>query len=264
MSRASATVRLWELGSALPLDKIRHFVEETFSPGLACAKPGRLAQPGKAAPLARRCMDLRIADPGRLGTPGNRHSAGELARMCRILEGEASPDDRHCVLFSGLGLQALLASVMGPKVFRNGDIHIVFTAALPCTWEPQDCRYHARTVLCGFPSVVSVSGAVEGPTKPRGYYVAKMMGLTEDEARRKYIGRFLEHDDPRMPEVAKGLAAQAIFYHLTGEPFCEHEDCRLFNAHWQAQLVRSQVDSRRFCNSHARFLKDLKRPKGKK
>lgn len=91
-----------------------------------------------------------------------------------------------------------------------------------------------------------------------------MMGLTEVEARRKYIGRYLEHDDPRMPEVAKGLAAQAIFYSLTGEPFCEHEDCRLFNAHWQEQLVRSQFDSRRFCQSHGRFLKDLKKRKGRK
>lgn len=264
MSRSSGTIRLWELGSALPLNDIRDFMEETFVPALRCARPGRLAQGGKVLQLARRCMDLRIADPGRLGTLGNRYPAGELDRVRRILDGKAPPEDRRAVLFSGIGLQALLASVMGPKIFQNGDIHIVFTSALPCTWDPGDCRYHPRTVMCGFPSVVSVSGAVEGPIKPRGYHVAKMMGLTEAEARRKYIGRFLEHDDPRMPEVAKGLAAQAVFYSLTGEPFCEHEDCRLFNAHWQAQLVRSQVDSRGFCNSHGRFLKELKRPKGKK
>jgi len=167
-------------------------------------------------------------------------------------------------MLSGLGLQGLAASAIGPGVFRRDAIHILFTAAMPCTWDPQDCRYHARSILCGFPSIISTSGAVEGPARPRGYYVAKMMGLTEEEARHKYLGRFLEHDDSRMPEVAKGLAAQAVFYGLTGEPFCEREDCRLFNARWQEQLVGSQVRFARFCGSHSRFLKDLKRPKGKK
>jgi hypothetical protein len=167
-------------------------------------------------------------------------------------------------MLSGLGLQGLAASILSPGILRQGSIHILFTAALPCMWDPQDCRYHARSILCGFPSIISTSGAVEGPARPRGYYVAKMMGLTEEEARHKYLGRFLEHDDARMPEVAKGLAAQAVFYILTGEPFCEREDCRLFNARWQEQLVGSQVRSQKFCSSHSRYLKDLKGPKGKK
>jgi len=156
---------------------------------------------------------------------------------------------------------------MGPRVFQPRSVHIVFTSALACTWDIQDCHYHPRSVLCGFPSVISTSGAVEGPARPRSIYVAKIMGLSEEQARSKYKGRFLEHDDVRMPEVAKGLAAQAVFYNLTGEPFCEREDCRLFNARWQEQLLSSQVISRRFCSSHTRFLKELKsrkRPRSRK
>ncbi|HEY4705069.1 MAG TPA: DUF6775 family putative metallopeptidase, partial [Thermoplasmata archaeon] len=32
--------------------------------------------------------------------------------------------------------------------------------------------------------------------------------------------------------------------------FCEDPDCRLFNAHWQAELIRAQVESGRLCARH--------------
>jgi hypothetical protein len=264
MSRARVAIRLWELGSGLPLEQVRDFLEETFSPSLRCASPARLVPAERTVLMARRCQAFRIADPGRLGARRSRSPASEVGRIARILEGGANTEDRRAVMLSGLGLQGLLASALGHGAFRPNTIDILFTAVLPGTWDPDECRYHARSLLCGFPSIVSTSGAVEGPARPRGYYVAKMMGLNDEEARRKYLGRYLEHDDPRMPEVAKGLAAQAVFYRLTGNPFCEREDCRLFNARWQEQLVGSQVNNRRFCNGHSRFLKELKRSESKK
>ena len=256
-------VRLWDLGSGLPLEQVKCFLEETFSPYLKCAPPARLVPTERTAALARQCQPLRITDQSRIGSRGGQRTAGEREILAGILEGTAPSEDRMAFMLEGLGLQGLAALMLVRGAFRPGTINILFTAALPCTWDPQECRYHARSLLCGFPSIVSTSGAVEGPARPRGYYVAKMMGLTEAEARRKYLGRFLEHDDPRMPEVAKGLAAQAVFYHLTGNPFCEQEDCRLFNARWQDQLVASQVNNRRFCNGHNRVLKELKQPKGR-
>ena len=264
MKRRKEEVRLWELGSGLPLEEVNGFLEETFSPSLKCAPPSRLAPVAGANRIARLFLQYRIIDPGRLGARGDRGPAGECGRIAGVLDGGAPVEDRRALLFSGLGIQGIAASMLGRRAFRPGTINIVFTAALPGTWDPDECQYHARPLLCGFPSIVSTSGAVEGPARPRGYHVARMMGLTEEEARRKYLGRFLEHDDPRMAEVAKGLAAQAVFYHLTGNPFCELEDCRLFNARWQEQLVGSQVNKRRFCNGHSRFLKEMKRPKSRK
>jgi hypothetical protein len=263
MKRRRDAIRLWELGSGLPLGQVKVFLEETFSPYLKCAPPARLVPSERTAVLARLCQPLRIADPSRIGSRGGQRTAGEREQIAGILEGTALSEDRRAFMLDGLGLQGLVASMLVRGAFRPGTINILFTAALPCTWDPQECRYHARSLLCGFPSIVSTSGAVEGPARPRGYYVAKMMGLTEAEARRKYLGRFLEHDDRRMPEVAKGLAAQAVFYDLTGNPFCELDDCRLFNARWQDQLVASQVNIRRFCKGHNRFLKELRPPKSR-
>jgi hypothetical protein len=264
MAKTRGSIRLWDLGSGLELGLVRDFMEEAFGPVYSCPRPQRLVPDTSTPDLARKLLAHRIPDPGRLGTAGGRFSPKELDELTLILDGNAEPSPRRGTLLEGLGLASSLGAVLGPTNFKDGNIQIIFTSALPGMWDTSDCRYHPRAVVCGFPSVVSTSGAVEGPEKPRGYYGAKMMGLTEDEARRKYIGRFLEHGDTRLTEVAKGLAAQAVFYNLTGEPFCEKERCRLFNARWQEQLVEAQVNSGRFCDHHGWFLKDLRRQKAGK
>ncbi|MBI3600867.1 MAG: hypothetical protein HY097_09560, partial [Nitrospinae bacterium] len=70
--------------------------------------------------------------------------------------------------------------------------------------------------------------------------------------------KFIEYDDQRMTEVCKGYAAQALFYHIAGEPFCQDKGCRLFNAHWQEELIYSQLESPyEFCKIHTDMLKRL-------
>ncbi|MEM4729879.1 MAG: hypothetical protein QXH42_09015 [Thermoplasmata archaeon] len=246
---------LYDLGCGLDARPVVDFVRSTFGPALSCSVR-RLASDSELGRLARKLLRLRIPDPGRIGTCAD-YGPRELAAMTRILRGEGSPEDRTSLPLSGTGLMALLAGELGSRVYRPRSAHIVLTSLLPLTWDSADCRYHARSLLCGFPSIVSTTGAVEGPAKPRGYYIARMTGLSDEDARRKYIGRFLEHDDPRMPQVVCGLAAQAVFYFLTGEPFCEREGCRLFNAHWQEQLVEAQVNRAAFCEQHSKRLREL-------
>ena len=60
-----------------------------------------------------------------------------------------------------------------------------------------------------------------------------------------------------MTEVAKGMTLQAILYHLTLDPFCPKKNCRLFNAHWQEDLLRSQSGSPGLCARHAQMLRRL-------
>ncbi len=258
MAKSRGRIRLWELGSGLPLGEIRDFLQDTFGPALACPPPKSLVPEAKLASLARAMLQWRILDPGRLGLPAGHPTQKELDAAVRILGGSSEPAERRASLVSGLGLASALLSAV-PSDFANGPLDLVFTAALPVMWEPSDCRYRPRALVCAYPSVISTTGAVEGPARPRAMYVAKMMGITDEEARKKYIGRYLEHGDPRLPGVAKGLASQAVFYHLTGQPFCEHECCRLFNARWQEQLVEAQLRFGKFCDQHNRFLKGLRR-----
>ncbi len=47
---------------------------------------------------------------------------------------------------------------------------------------------------------------------------------------------------------------QAIFYYQTGDPFCDKQDCRLFNAHWQKDLLHSQLEVGKLCEKHQQIL----------
>ena len=142
-------------------------------------------------------------------------------------------------------------------------LHIVFTNQLIATWEDDDSRYHSRSSVYGFPSIISTAGIVEAPAKPREFYLMKQQygiigrdDLALTEFKNKFEGRFIEYNDPRMTEVCKGYTAQALFFHITGEPFCEDKGCRLFNAHWQEELIYSQLESPyEFCKAHTDMLK---------
>ena len=163
------------------------------------------------------------------------------------------------IIYDGFRLQASLGELIPAEESRLGFAHIVFTNRLAATWEPGD-RYHLRAVVCGCPALVSTSGLVEAPAKPKEFYLTlQALGqIANDDAayralKSQFGRRFLDHDDPRLTEVAKGYALQAAFYSLMGEGFCEEPTCRLFNAHRQEEMLLAQVESGRLCERHQRL-----------
>lgn len=155
---------------------------------------------------------------------------------------------RQVPLYDGHVLQRLIEQAIGSNA-AAGHAYIVFTNLLACTFSEDDWRYHARTVICGTPAVVSTAGIVEAPAKPREFYVQAAYDL--EGARRKIASRFIDYGDPRMAGAAAGCALQALFYFLTGgEPFCDDDSCRLYNAHWQHDLLRTQVERPTLCLKH--------------
>jgi hypothetical protein len=82
-----------------------------------------------------------------------------------------------------------------------------------------------------------------------------MLGKDISELKGLFRGRFIDYEDERLKEVAKGYAMQAIFYNLIGAPFCKDRGCRLYNAHWQEELIFAQLGAGyEFCESHTRLL----------
>ena len=78
------------------------------------------------------------------------------------------------------------------------------------------------------------------------------------EAKQAFAGDIMAYGDPRMTEVAKGYMMQAVIYMATGEPFCSDASCRLFNAHWQKELIAAQLgQGPEFCPYHAGVLEEL-------
>lgn len=168
------------------------------------------------------------------------------------------------VLYDGFLLQAVYRSALPRKERTLAVAHVAFASRLPGTFDDADRRYHARAVILGHPAIVSTSGLVEGPAKPRGFYAAKRgMRIESADARYEalkeaYAGRFLDYDDPRLTDVAKGYAMQALLYLVTGEPFCDDEDCVLFNAHWQEEMLHAQLESGLLCPRHRKVAESLR------
>jgi len=183
----------------------------------------------------------------------------ELDYETRLLTGTGRPSAG--VAYDGLELQRLAFNVL-PRAERHlCALHIWITERLIATWDEDGRRYHARVSLYGFPVILSTEGMVQAPARERAFYIARRLGLEEgadpgDSA--------LRHEDPRTTEVAKGYAMQAVFYALTGEPFCDEAGCRLFNAHWQSEMLAAQLHGSDYCPRHAQMLEAWQAGLGRK
>ena len=98
---------------------------------------------------------------------------------------------------------------------------------------------------------------VEAPARDSAFYLARRQRPEIDADNRKDTGYgdFLQYKDRRTTEIAKGYATQAVFYVLTGEPFCDDPSCRLYNAHWQREMLLAQLGDVEYCQRHRRLLR---------
>ena len=67
--------------------------------------------------------------------------------------------------------------------------------------------------------------------------------------------KYLDYGDYRINAAAVGYALQTLFFFITeGDPFCNDINCRLYNAHWQEELIQSQIQNKDMCNEHEALL----------
>ena len=82
----------------------------------------------------------------------------------------------------------------------------------------------------------------------------KAQGQNIDSAKERYKDKFLDYNDKRLTKVIEGYILQIMFYNITGEAFCEDIECRLNNAHWQKDLLFSQIEISKLCKKHSKIL----------
>lgn len=135
--------------------------------------------------------------------------------------------------------------------------HIIFLDRLIATHEGD--RYHARVVYCSIPSIISTLGLIQAPARPKEFYQFKNAHpyMPEELILEQFKEKVLGYEDPRLTEVAKGIALQTVLWIAGFEPFCTDPSCKLYNAHWQEELINSQINGR-ICPKHARILKKIK------
>lgn len=172
-----------------------------------------------------------------------------------------SANVKNIMMYDGFEFQKIASSLIVEKENALKYFHLLFTNKLTCTFDDNDYRYHGRAVICSNPSIISTTGIIEAPAKPREYYMeifSKMaQGLNVESIKEKYQGAYLEYHDKRLSTIVKGYAMQALFYYLAGIEFCEKKECILFNPHWQKDLLYSQVEIGKLCEKHEKILKSL-------
>jgi len=168
----------------------------------------------------------------------------------------------NIVMYDGFEVQKIITELIPSDELDEKIFHIVFTNRLTCTYDYNDYRYHGRALIGANPAIISTTGIIEAPAKPREYYMELIsimtQGLRIDSIKKKYSGKYLEYHDHRLSKIIEGYVLQALFYYLTGEPFCETRECRLHNAHWQKDLLYSQLESGKLCQKHQEILRNLK------
>jgi hypothetical protein len=144
-------------------------------------------------------------------------------------------------------------------------VHVVITKLLIGTFDNSSGRWHARTIALGFPNIISLRGLIEAPAKPRQFYILRqtlsmLHAEMTTEAIQEAIKSFalVDLEDERLTEVTKGYLLQAIAYHATMEPFCNDASCRLFNAHWQQEMLRAQLNGEyELCEAHSQLFRTI-------
>jgi hypothetical protein len=210
----------------------------------------------KVSDYARKIASTKIYEVSQKVLPGQETLYGEIEYEKRRILGKTRA---FGILYDGFQLQRVLVVIIPRDELSLEFAHIIFTNRLLATWDDSNRRYHLRTSVYGIPSVVSTTGLIEAPAKPREYYFLKQqyerLGRDLTELKDSFKGSFIDYKDKRLTEVAKGYAMQAVFYSITGNPFCEDKGCRLYNAHWQAELIFAQLESGyEFCQRHTRLL----------
>lgn len=206
--------------------------------------------PGDPETLPQLLAGLKVRNPLR---PHEDHVPlpGEIAFEKTLLQHPDKP--LVGILYDGPKLDSLLRNLLPPTETHMKFLHIVFTSRLIGTYDSSNKRYHARAILFGYPTIISTSGLIEAPAKPREYYLQRM-NTPSLVLKERFQGKCLGYDDSRLTQVVKGYVMQAVLYHLTQDPFCSHKTCRLFDAHWQEDLLKAQLTDPDFCAAHTRLL----------
>ena len=231
------------------------FIEDTFGIKVETRNNIFSNADDSVAKLIAGCRIFNTRKPFESHSPTNEEIDFEKATFVD------SKKNENIIMYDGFEFQKIINNLIDNDESSLDQIHIAFTNKLTCTYDQSDFRYHGRAIICSNPAIISTTGIIEAPAKPREYYfelISKMsQGLNVNSVKKKYQGTYLEYHDERLSTIAEGYIMQAIFYYLTGEPFCDSLECRLHNPHWQKDLLYSQIEVGKLCERHKKILGNL-------
>lgn len=213
--------------------------------------------------IAEKLAKTRVKN---LETPEKDFEISDSDKRFEEKQIEGKINEMTDVLYDGFRLEKTYSDLIPTDKKENSHLHIVFTNRFFATWKPATERYHARVSVYGLPSIISTTGIVDAPARPKGFYWIKK---TENENNtpklriknemNKHKDKIVFYNDDKLNEIMKGYAMQAVFYHLTSGPFCNKKNCRLYNPHLQKNILKAQLTKPGFCDKHKRILEEMQK-----
>lgn len=250
---------MYEEGDLFPLERERVFRELEDDFGIVCKKGGSLFKCTELDEVAERIARMRVKNPVRrvFCEPMPVEVEYELKRIRGKYRSAG-------IMYDGFEFLELMREL---EKGTEGEIIILITDRFIGTYSEEDMRYHLRySVMGGRWNIISLNGFIHAPAKPKEYYIAyRMAGDRADDLFKKDLEdvfgeRILRKGDKRVNEVLKSAVFQVIFYALRGESFCEVLGCRLYNPHWQDELVVSMIKGRKevgLCEKHRKMFREM-------
>ncbi|GAI05927.1 unnamed protein product [marine sediment metagenome] len=122
----------------------------------------------KVSDYARKIAGTKIQGVSQKIMSGQEPLYGEIEYEKRRILGKTRS---FGILYDGFHLLRIFCEIMSREECSPEFVHIFFTNRLFATWDDSDKRYHLRTSVYGIPSIISTTGLVEAPAKPREYYL---------------------------------------------------------------------------------------------
>jgi len=119
---------------------------------------------------ARKLASIKVQDANKKLVAAQDPLYGEIQYEQRRIRGKTRA---FGVLYDGFHLLRIFSELIPRGERSPGFVHIFLTNRLFATWDDGDRRYHARTSLYGMSSIISTTGIVEAPARPREYYILK-------------------------------------------------------------------------------------------
>ena len=101
----------------------------------------------------------------------------KLMEKTTMVEDAESIED--VMMYDGFEVQNIIYDIIAENDSDTNNLHIVFTNKLTCTFDTADSRYHGRSVICSNPAIISTTGMIEAPARPREYYFEAMKCKTQ-------------------------------------------------------------------------------------
>ena len=125
------------------------------------------------------------------------------------------------ILYDGFMMQRLFETMINENESNTDHVHIVFEDRLILQFlSEEDWRYHARTIIAGNPSIISTTGIVEAPAKPKEWYINQMLlsaydidrdGDNKNDGISSSGNKYLDYGDYRINFKGMGMLFRHYF-----------------------------------------------------